>query len=144
MKKNRKKSALALAVAFALTAGCLPSAAMAADGKDDFAAELTEKFTDPDRDKQSYVRWWLPQASLTDEQLKTEIQQMYDSGFDGVEICMQTREAPTEDYAYGSDMWAHKWKLMLNTLLDHGMSVSLTTATNRASSNLPGLDPHSQ
>ena len=95
MKKNRKKSALALAVAFALTAGCLPSAAMAADGKDDFAAELTEKFTDPDRDKQSYVRWWLPQASLTDEQLKTEIQQMYDSGFDGVELCMQTSEAPT-------------------------------------------------
>ena len=144
MKKNRKKSALALAVAFALTAGCFPSAAMAADVQDDFAAELTEKFTDPDRDKQSYVRWWLPQASLTDEQLKTEIQQMYDSGFDGVELCMQTSEAPTEDYAYGSDMWSHKWKLMMNTLLDHGMSVSLTSGTNWATSNVPGLDPDSQ
>ena len=83
-------------------------------------------------------------ASLTDEQLKTEIQQMYDSGFDGVELCMQTSEAPTEDYAYGSDMWAHKWKLMMNTLLDHGMSVSLTSGTNWATSNVPGLDPDSR
>ena len=43
MKKNRKKSALALAVAFALTTGCFPTAAIAAQSQDDFAAALTEK-----------------------------------------------------------------------------------------------------
>lgn len=134
-----------MAVALALTTGCVPSSALAAEQmQDGFAQELTEKFKDPDRDKQSYVRWWLPQASLTDNQLKTEIQQMYDSGFSGVELCMQTSSAPTEDYAYGSDMWSHKWKLMMNTLLDYGMSVSLTSGTNWATSNVPGLDPDSQ
>lgn len=144
MKKNKKKSALALSVAFALTLGCFPVSAMAEASQDDFAQVLTDKFKDPDRSKQSYVRWWLPQASLTDKQLTEEIQQMYDAGFDGVELCMQTSEAPTEEYAYGSDMWAHKWKLMMNTLLDHGMSVSLTSGTNWSTSNVPGLDPDSQ
>lgn len=139
----KRKATLSLALACALTVGCIPSTVTAA-AQDSFAQELTEKFKDPDRDKQSYVRWWLPQASLTDEQLKTEIQQMYDSGFDGVELCMQTSSAPTDDYAYGSEMWSHKWKLMMNTLLDYGMSVSLTSGTNWATSNVPGLDPDSQ
>src|SRR5690606_33754841 len=74
-----------------------------------------------------------------------EIQALYDAGFRGVELCMQTDGvAPDEDYAYGSDMWAHKWNLMMNKMLDLGMGVYLTSGTNWSTSNVPGLDPTSQ
>ena len=81
----------------------------------------------------------------TDESLLEEIQALYDGGFRGVELCMQAdNAAPDATYAYGSAMWAHKWNLMMNKLLDLGMAVYLTSGTNWATSNVPGLDPTSQ
>lgn len=110
-----------------------------------FQQMLEEKYKDPDRSYQSDVRWWLGEASNTDEALLEEVQALYDAGFHGVELCMQTDDnADDETYAYGSDMWSHKWKLLMNALLDHGMEVSLTSGTNWATSNVPGLDPDSQ
>ena len=44
---------------------------------------------DPDRIYSSDVRWWLGSASATDETLEEEIQELYDDGFRGVELCMQ-------------------------------------------------------
>lgn len=32
----------------------------------------------------------------------------------------------------GSENWSHRWRLMMNALLDHDMEVSLTSGTNRA------------
>lgn len=111
-----------------------------------FQQELTEKYIDPERVFSTDLRWWLAAASNTDQTLLDEIQMMYDGGFRGVELCMQNPvgDAPNEVYAYGSDMWAHKWKLMMNKLLDLGMGVYLTSGTNWATSNVPGLDPDSQ
>lgn len=119
MKKNRKKSALALAVAFALTTGCFPTAPLPLSPRMILQQLSLKNLKIQTETSNPMYAGGFPRPLLTDEQLKTEIQQMYDSGFDGVELCMQTSEAPTEDYAYGSDMWAHKWKLMMNTLLDH-------------------------
>jgi hypothetical protein len=77
--------------------------------------------------------------------LLEEIQALYDGGYRGVELAMQTDNgAPDADYAYGSAMWTHKWNLMMNKLLDLGMSVYLTSGTHWATSNVPGLDPTSQ
>ena len=75
------------------------------------------------------------EASNTDETLLEEIQTLYDSGFRGVELAMQSDGgAPDVTYAYGSAMWAHKWSLMMNKLLDLGMSVYLTSGTNWSTS----------
>ncbi|WP_344369526.1 glycosyl hydrolase [Agromyces tropicus] len=110
-----------------------------------FARELESKYVDPDRIYSTDVRWWLGEASHTDETLLEEIQALYDGGFRGVELAMQSDGAAADaDYAYGSDMWAHKWSLMMNKLLDLGMSVYLTSGTHWATSNVPGLDPTSQ
>src|SRR5690625_1494932 len=110
-----------------------------------FGEQLTSVYADPDRVYGTDVRWWLGKASHTDETLLEEIQALYDGGFRGVELCMQDDgEASDEDYAYGSPMWAHKWNLMMHTLLDLGMGVYLTSGTNWATSNVPGLDPTSQ
>ncbi|MEE6286870.1 glycosyl hydrolase [Georgenia sp. MJ173] len=110
-----------------------------------FAEELESRYIDPDRIYSTDVRWWLGEAAHTDETLLEEIQALYDSGFRGVELAMQDDLAADDaDYAYGSQMWAHKWSLMMNKLLDLGMSVYLTSGTNWATSNVPGLDPTSQ
>lgn len=110
-----------------------------------FCQHLKSTYVDPDRVYGTDVRWWLGDASHTDETLLEEIQALYDGGFRGVELCMQNdSEAPDEDYAYGTEMWAHKWNLMTHKLLDLGMGVYLTSGTNWSTSNVPGLDPTSQ
>jgi hypothetical protein len=111
----------------------------------EFARELESKYVDPDRVYSTDVRWWLGEAANTDESLLEEIQALYDAGYRGVELCMQSdNAAPDATYAYGSAMWTHKWNLMMNKMLDLGMAVYLTSGTNWATSNVPGLDPTSQ
>jgi hypothetical protein len=92
------------------------------------------------------VRWWLGTAAYTTDTLREEIQAIYDGGFRGVELCMQSASngAPNATYAYGSPHWSYMWKLMMNELLDLGMGVYLTSGTHWATSNVPGLDPDSQ
>ena len=142
-KRSLVRSVVSSLVTIAMLSTSLP-AVIAEDSGESFSAQLQAKYTDPDRSYASDVRWWLCDASLTDEVLLNEIQTMYDCGFHGVELCMQDSDAPDSVYAYGSEMWSHKWKLMMNALLDLGMEVSLTSGTNWSTSNVPGLDPDSQ
>ncbi|MEU4677898.1 glycosyl hydrolase [Micromonospora sp. NPDC023737] len=145
---------MSAAGALALTIGALKPADAYAAGNPSgaagplatsFAQDLKGKYLDPDRTFSSDVRWWLGDAAHTDETLLEQIQALYDGGFRGVELCMQNDAgAPDAVYAYGSDMWSHKWNLMMNKLLDLGMSVYLTSGTNWSTSNVPGLDPDSQ
>lgn len=120
-------------------------AAVAERARSPFAQQLEAKYVDPDRIYSSDARWWLGEAAHTDETLLEEIQALYDGGYRGVELAMQNDNgAPNEDYAYGSAMWTHKWNLLMNKLLDLGMSVYLTSGTNWDTSNVPGLDPTSE
>ena len=130
-----------------------PQASTAGTALTPFQAELQSKYTDPDRVYSTDVRWWLGSASHTVETLMEEIQALYDGGFRGAELCMQSDgdTANNSIYAYGSAEWAYKWKLMMNKLLDLGMGVYLTSGTNWATANVPwnattreGLDPDSQ
>src|SRR4051794_40808370 len=74
-----------------------------ADQASAFAQYLEIKYIDPDRVYSTDVRWWLGDASHTDEVLLEEIQALYDGGFRGVELCMQNDTvAPDAVYAYGS------------------------------------------
>lgn len=144
------KKALAILMALALLVASMAGLAETVEPEasaDSFAARLEAKYVDPDRIYSSDVRWWLGDASNTDEVLLDEIQALYDGGFRGVELCMQDdTEADDTVYAYGSEMWAHKWNLMMNKLLDLGMSVYLTSGTNWATSNVPAssIDPASE
>ena len=143
--KRMGKSILVVLLMIAMLLSVTAAAEVADTAEVSFAEQLESNYVDPDLYYQSDVRWWLGDASLTDEVLLEEIQALYDGGFHGVELCMQDDgNAPDETYAYGSDMWSHKWKLMMNKLLDLGMEVSLTSGTNWATSNVPGLDPDSQ
>lgn len=121
------------------------AATVSSNSDSEFAETLEKDYIDPDRVYSTDVRWWLGDAAHTDETLLEEIQALYDGGFRGVELAMQDDgAAPNATYGYGSEMWTHKWNLMMNKLLDLGMSVYLTSGTNWATSNVPGLDPSSQ
>ena len=148
MSKTRKKllSMLLSVVMLAGTvAGVVPAQAAEAPAESSFAQSLEAKYVDPDRVYSADVRWWLDKACYTDEVLLQEIQNLYDSGFRGVELCMRSdSKADMATFAYGSDMWAHKWKLMMNKILDLGMTLSLTSGTNWSTTNVTGLDPDSQ
>lgn len=143
-----KRRSVVMAILLSLAMAVQPAVSVLGSETEEssFASALEERYIDPDRVYSSDVRWWLGSASATDETLLEEIQKLYDYGFRGVELCMQDDGvAPNEDYAYGSEMWSHKWKLMMNKLLDLGMGVYLTSGTNWASSNVPEsqLDPTS-
>ena len=137
--------ALAVGTATATAAAAQPAVADPISEGSAFAQQIESKYIDPDRVYSTDVRWWLGEASHTDESLLEEIQALYDAGFRGVELAMQgDNAAPDATYAYGTEMWTHKWNLMMNKLLDLGMGVYLTSGTNWATSNVPGLDPTSQ
>ncbi|MBQ8935843.1 MAG: hypothetical protein IJ049_05555, partial [Oscillospiraceae bacterium] len=85
------------------------------------------------------------EGAHTDETLLEEIQTLYDAGFRGMELCEQVDPSvPEETFGYGSKQGDHDLKLVLNRALDLGMTVSLTSGTNWATANIPGLDPASQ
>ncbi|WP_069988619.1 glycosyl hydrolase [Massilioclostridium coli] len=146
MKKRILSSILALGMLASIATGTVANAADANSPEaKSFQQTLTEKYVDPDRTYSTDIRWWIGEAANTDEVLLDEIQALYDAGFRNIELCMQSDMGADDDtYAYGSEMWSHKWKLMMNKLLDLGMGVSLTSGTNWSTSNVPGLDPDSQ
>ena len=133
---------VSLTLAMLMVFAAVPAAYSEADA---FAAALEARFTQPGIEKRTEVRWWMAEGAHTDETLLEEVQAMYDAGFRGMELCEQVDTSVDDaDYGYGSDQWDHDLKLVLNKALDLGMTVSLTSGTNWATANIPGLDPQSR
>lgn len=121
---------------------CLTSCVAFADS---FTEQTEEKYISPDVTYKPEVRWWMAEAGHTDKTIVEEITSMHDAGFRGFELCQHVEGNIDEsEYGYGSEQWDHDMRLALNTALDLGMTVSMTSGTNWATANIPGLDPHSQ
>ncbi len=139
MRDVRRWVSLVLAVTLLL--GAVPALAET----DGFAAALEARYVQPAREYATEVRWWMAEGAHTDATLEEEVQAIHDAGFRGMELCEQVDPAVAEtEYGYGSAQWFHDLKLVLNKALDLGMTVSLTSGTNWATANIPGLDPQSQ
>ena len=139
MKFKSRMISVLLALALAV-----PGASAFAES-DTLVSGLEARYINPGRSFGTEVRWWMAEGAHTDETLLEEIQAIYDAGFRGMELCEQVDPAVSEtDYGYGSAQWDHDLKLVLNKALDLGMTVSLTSGTNWATANIPGLDPQSQ
>jgi len=99
----------------------------------------------PDLANQTEVRWWMASGRHTNETILQELHAMHKAGFGGVELCqLADRDVDERVYGYGSAQWENDVKLILNTALDLGMSVSLTSGAGWSTANVPGLDPDSQ
>ena len=110
-----------------------------------FEKALKEKFAHPSIGTRTDVRWWMASGMHTNETILEEINAMHTAGFGGVELCqLADRNVDEKLYGYGSKQWENDVKLILNTALDLGMSVSLTSGAGWSTSNVPGLDPDSQ
>ena len=139
MRSVKKWISLLLAASLLLTV--LPVLA----DTDEFAAALEGRYVSPSRENATEVRWWMAEGAHTVNTLEAEVQAIYDAGFRGMELCAQVDSAVSEtEYGYGSPQWFHDLKLVLDKALDLGMTVSLTSGTNWATANIPGLDPQSQ
>lgn len=102
-------------------------------------------FSAPGIGERTDVRWWMAAGMHTDETVLEELHAMHDAGFSGVELCqLADRTIDEHLYGYGGAQWEHDVKLILNTALDLGMSVSLTSGAGWSTANVPGLDPDSQ
>lgn len=110
-----------------------------------FETILSDRFSRVEQINQTEVRWWMAAGVHTDETILEELNAMHAAGFSGVELCqLADRTVNAELYGYGTEQWEHDVKLILNTALDLGMSVSLTSGAGWSTANVPGLDPDSQ
>ena len=107
-----------------------------------FESDLSDKFLTPELSVKTDLRWWMASGMHTNETIKEEILAMYNAGFSGVELCQLADSMIDESvYGYGGAQWENDVKLILNTALDLGMSVSLTSGAGWSTANVPGLDP---
>ncbi len=104
-----------------------------------------QSFSHADISERTDVRWWMASGMHTDETIREELHAMHKAGFSGVELCQLADHTIDETvYGYGGAQWENDVKLILNTALDLGMSVSLTSGAGWSTANVPGLDPDSQ
>lgn len=96
----------------------------------------------PDIQYRPDVRWWLAEGFHTDETLKTEIQDLYDTGFGAVEfLAMEEPGADSKLYGWGSEEWVHDSHTIVDETTNRNMGVSMTSGTNWSNANLITITP---
>lgn len=140
MKKGKKRlvrTGLALGLSAALFAGGM-APAFAQEAPDAFAQKLEGMYDEIEIEYRPDVRWWLAEGLNTDETLKKNIQELYDSGFGAAEfLAMPEPGADSSIYGWGSEEWTNDTRLIIQEATEKGMGFSLTSGTHWANANLP-------
>lgn len=110
---------------------------------EDFESKMETQYKEVEMKYRPYARWWLAEGSHTDTTLKEAIQDLYDTGYGGLEIVTLDESAYMDDasYAWGSPEWIHDTQLIVSECQKLGMSVSMTSGTHFASANLTVITP---
>ena len=115
------------------------------DQKSYLSPKRAANFSHADIAARTDVRWWMAAGMHTNETILEDLHAMHDAGYSGVELCqLADRTIDEHIYGYGGAQWENDVKLILNTALDLGMSVSLTSGAGWSTANVPGLDPDCQ
>ena len=114
---------------FMTMAGTYASAEEAQSG---FAATIEAKFNDElSTTNAPKMRWWLAEASHTDETLENAVQEIYDMGFGGLEILTLTESSlDVTEYGWGTEEWYHDTLVVMQKATELGMSVAFTSGSN--------------
>ena len=89
-----------------------------------------EQLQNPDLQYRPDVRWWLAEGFHTDETLKKEIKDLFESGFGAIEfLAMEEPGADHSLYGWGAEEWIHDSDLIVSETAKYNMGVSMTCGT---------------
>ena len=101
-----------------------------------------EQLRNPDLQYRPDVRWWLAEGFHTDETLKKEIKDLFETGFGAVEfLAMEEAGADHSLYGWGAEEWIHDSDTVVAETAKYGMGVSMTCGTNWSNANLIDITP---
>lgn len=133
----KRKSVIAVLLSAVMFAQMVPAATVKAE-EDAFVQKLHSMYDELEIEYRPDVRWWLAEGLNTDETLKKNLQEIYDSGFGAVEIlAMPEPGADSSIYGWGSEEWAADTQLVVKEATKLGLGFALTSGTNWANANLP-------
>ena len=96
--------------------------------QDLFAAHAQAAFKDVEIDRWPQVRWWLPEGVATDRTLDKNLEEIYNSGFGGVEIIAIPEEGVDHTiYGWGSQEWNEHSRRVIKEATRRGLAFSLTS-----------------
>lgn len=114
------------------------SAATVTASKD--VQQFMEEFKNPTTVSGPSIRYWVTNASLTAEQIDSDLNSIAGAGFASIELTwVQNIDAPTynlNDYGFGSDNWVTLLKNVLKSAKRYGLEVDLLYS-NRWPANVP-------
>ncbi len=103
-----------------------------------FAVRAHAAFKDVEIDYWPQVRWWLPEGVATDRTLDKNLEEIYDSGFGGVEIIAIPEEGVDHTiYGWGSAEWNEDSRRVIKQATRRGMAFSLTSGAHWGTANIP-------
>lgn len=108
--------------------------------------DVPNQFSNPVGLARPTFRYWVPDADVDNDVIVSDLRQMKENGWGGVEIiCLENYgiELAVVDpaiYGYGGKNWYDKFALMLNTARELGLSVDFALGPTQGAS-IPILDP---
>ncbi|MGI5936006.1 MAG: glycosyl hydrolase [Oscillospiraceae bacterium] len=76
---------------------------------------IFEKFKSPDTDAKPMLRWWFPDAGADPERVASQVREIYEGGFGGVEVALvpQYTSFDAAEYGWGTHRWRNLMKVIL-------------------------------
>lgn len=125
MKRTRQTAAVLLAVALGISGGCTSIAAASEETQ-----SIVKQFNEPGQASKGMMRYWLPDAGVTYEQLEKEMTDLYNAGFGGVEVTLFSSQVAYDNstYGFGTENWREVMKNVLKIAsgFENGFRVDFT------------------
>lgn len=147
MKQKLAKRVLAALLSGMIAATAFASAlpVHAAYTPDTRSDNIISLFQNPDSDSKPMLRYWIPDAGASYDELKNEMTDMAQSGFGGVEISFVPHftQFDNSEYGFGSENWISLMKNVLKIAksIDGGFKVDFTVTAHWPAS-LNTIDPN--
>lgn len=106
-----------------------------------------ETFRNPPVSERTKIRMWWPSADISHTQIASEMKQLYNAGFGGVELIGISESfgrgmVDAETYGWATENWNKTVEFLMAEAEKYGMSVDLTIGP-RWPAGIPDLDPDS-
>lgn len=127
--------------------GCNASSDSPQDTSTAAESAFLETFRNPPVSERTKIRMWWPSADISRAQIASEMKQLYEAGFGGVELIGISESfgrgmVDAETYGWATENWNKAVESLMAEAEKYGMSVDLTIGP-RWPAGIPELDPNS-